>query len=128
MPIQDLTSRQFICNPNNSLAGLKLILPDICGTCGSHELAVISPNSELHCTRCTTSRGRIGPKTTRFLTGILYHFGHLGRPSEMTLKKPIGFVESIDLILQPPETAGELTSADLARHRRGFRVFGGGYS
>src|SRR5262249_35128939 len=81
--MSDLLVCQQLRNKNNSLVGLKLVLPDICGTCCAHELAVISPNSELHCTKCAASRGHLGPKTRKFLTEIVNRFGC---PTEIVMR------------------------------------------
>jgi hypothetical protein len=72
------------------------------------------------------SRGLIGPKTRAFLTGILDSFGHLGRPTEIVVCRPIGEIETLDLIMQPTANDGRLVSEQLAHRRRLFRNLGGG--
>jgi hypothetical protein len=82
---------------------------------------IIGPRAELHCTNCATSRGHIGPKTRAFLIKILALFGSLGRPTEIVMRRPISFIESTDLIFQPPDEPGELTRGSLVRRWRGSR-------
>jgi hypothetical protein len=57
----------YLSTAISPIAGLKLVLPDICDTCGTHVVAVISNDAELHCTICAASRGRVGPRVRAFL-------------------------------------------------------------
>jgi hypothetical protein len=126
--VVDLIARDEKSNERQSAAliGLKLILPDICEGCGTHQLAVIGPNNELHCIICERFRGHIGPKIRAFLTEILDRFGDLGRPPEITVRRAIGEIESVDLILSDRPSAGRLIGEQLARRRRLSRSSGGG--
>src|SRR6516225_9423972 len=103
-----------------SLAGLKLLLPDICPACNSRALAIIAANqADLQCCDCAAPRGRIGPKTRSFILNI---FNRFGCPREITLRRSIGEIESTDLFL--PTKGGRLIGDQLARRRRLSRPHG----
>jgi hypothetical protein len=98
-----------------TLAGLHIIAADHCA-CGTRE-SITSDGRELRCVSCGEPRGRLGLRATSFIAAIIEQFG---RPSEaITFRRAIGYVESLDLVIQPA-SSGQLVDEWLASRRQPF--------
>jgi hypothetical protein len=78
----------------DQLIGLRVNVADNC-ICNSRK-AVVGDDHVLQCIGCGVSRGRFGPRTTKFITEFINKFGLPTEPIE--LRRPIGEIDSLDLI------------------------------
>jgi hypothetical protein len=62
--------------------------------CGTRK-SVVGTDLRLHCTQCGKDRGGLGPRTRNFILAIA---GKFGAPEVITIRAPLGNVESLDLI------------------------------
>jgi hypothetical protein len=80
--------------PADQLVGLRVNVADNC-ICSSRK-AVVGSDHVMQCVACGVSRGRLGPRTTKFITEITNKFGAPTTP--ITLRRAIGEIDSPDLI------------------------------
>src|ERR1051326_7286387 len=96
-----------------TLAGLHVNLADNCA-CGARE-SVVGADQRLSCVACGADRGRLGPRTTAFITEITKKFGAPAGP--INLRRPVGEIESTDLVLKLAP-GGRLLNDWLRRRQR----------